>query len=316
MDGNIFIKRLQDIQLNYEAVLNAFILNLRSKYNISINLHDVAGVGGVNPVLEQVFLKYQYHNNHFCNFIKKNKNCFELCVINKEKLCLKCKKNSAPFYGSCYMGIEELVYPVLCDGKLLAIICVGQFCENKNKAIEKISGQAKLYNFDLTRSLQNLDKTIKPSEISIDSLIYDISFLAHFIELFFKNSLNETLSSKSTVLAQTLDNYKNNFILNNSIKFINENYDKALSLKLIASNSYCNHTYLSSLFNEKMNITITDYINKIRIEKARELIDITSKSITEISCIVGFNDSGYFTRVFKSIIGVTPKDYRQNGTQK
>jgi YesN/AraC family two-component response regulator len=105
--------------------------------------------------------------------------------------------------------------------------------------------------------------------------------------------------------------HKNNFIVSTTTYFIRENYEKPLALKLLASNSYCNPTYLSHIFKEKMHISITEYINNIRIQHAKELIDLTSKSITEISIRVGFNDLGYFGRVFKNIIGLSPKEYRE-----
>jgi AraC-like DNA-binding protein len=316
MNRDLFKSKLSNTDFSYEKVLDTFLINLHHRYDININIHDVIGLGSVNPSLEVVLLRYQYHNNNFCNFIKKNNACLKLCVENKEKLCHHCRKASKPYYGTCYMGIEELIYPVMSQDKLIAIICAGQFCDNRELVKDQLFESSKLYGFDYSRCLESFNKAVKDISFDIGALIEDISLLAHLIEFTFISSINEDSKVLNNDLTQTLHAHQNNFILNNTIKFINENYDKDLSLKLLASNSYCNHTYLSYLFKEKMNLGIIDYINNVRIEKAKELLDITSKTVTEISSKVGFNDSGYFTRVFKSITGMAPKEYRERTTQK
>jgi AraC-like DNA-binding protein/ligand-binding sensor protein len=316
MNRDLFASNLLKTSFSSEKVLDTFIINLSTRYDVNINLHDVVGVGSISPPLEGVFLRYQYHNNIFCNYIKKNNQCFQLCVENKEKLCAHCRKASIPYYGSCYMGIEEFVYPVVSDGRLIAIICAGQFSDNKELVKGIIRDKAKLYDFDYAYSIEAFDMAVKDIRFDVRELIGDISLLAQLIELTFRDSLRGNSIVRNVDLSQTLNAHQNNFIINNTKKFINENYDKELTLKLLASNSYCNYTYLSYLFKDKMNLGVIDYINNIRIQKSKELLDITSKSITEISLKVGFNDSSYFTRVFKSITGLSPKEYRERSTQK
>lgn len=70
----------------------------------------------------------------------------------------------------------------------------------------------------------------------------------------------------------------------------------------------------SLLFNKVKTITgmgIVDYVNKQRIDKSIVLMNTTSMNITEISEVVGFSSLRYFSKVFKSIIGETPSNYRK-----
>ena len=56
---------------------------------------------------------------------------------------------------------------------------------------------------------------------------------------------------------------------------------------------------------------ITDYIRHARINRAKSLLESTDKPIMRIAASVGFSDANYFTRSFKEIVGITPKQYRK-----
>ena len=293
--------------------LEDYVLSIEKEFSVNINIHDVVGVSSLSPSLEKVFSTHQYHNNCFCNNVKKNQRCLELCVLNKSKLCSKCKSLSTPFYNSCYMGIEELIYPVMCDKKLIAIICIGQFFSNLDSSKKLIQKNSSLYNLEKEETENNFVSTTKSLDFNVEALDCYISILIQHLCLTFKLSLENKTNIKSNTNSSEdiLYLHKNNFIINTTTYFIRENYEQPLTLKLLASNSYCNPTYLSHIFKEKMNTSITEYINNVRIQNAKELIDLTFKSITEISMKVGFNDLGYFGRVFKNIIGLSPKEYRE-----
>ena len=69
--------------------------------------------------------------------------------------------------------------------------------------------------------------------------------------------------------------------------------------------------YLTSCFRKELGVTPIAYLNRYRVNQARQLLTDTSKSITEIALEVGFSDSGYFSRVFRREVGVSPEAYRQ-----
>ncbi len=88
-----------------------------------------------------------------------------------------------------------------------------------------------------------------------------------------------------------------------------------LDVTFLATNMYISR---SLLFNKVKTITgmgIVDYVNKQRINKSIVLMNTTSMNITEISEIVGFSSLRYFSKVFKSIIGETPSNYRKQGKE-
>lgn len=71
-----------------------------------------------------------------------------------------------------------------------------------------------------------------------------------------------------------------------------------------------NPAYLSHLFKEKTGESYSAYLKKIRIQKAKKLLEQNNCSITEVGVMTGYNDTSQFIRVFKQEIGMTPKKYR------
>lgn len=95
-------------------------------------------------------------------------------------------------------------------------------------------------------------------------------------------------------------------------RFIKDNYkDPALSLNMLAERFDVGHTYLSKLIKQSTGEGILDYINTIRLEKARRLLQESDLSISDIGKTVGYYDSNAFIRVFKKYEGITPGQYRE-----
>lgn len=92
-----------------------------------------------------------------------------------------------------------------------------------------------------------------------------------------------------------------------SIDRMYENPD--LKVTDLAKQVYINENYLSTLFKKEMGISLSNYILRIRMEKAKELLDTENQSIKDVSLRVGILDSNYFTKCFRKVYGMTPTQY-------
>jgi two-component system response regulator YesN len=102
----------------------------------------------------------------------------------------------------------------------------------------------------------------------------------------------------------------NNKIINIVITYIRENYHhEDLSITKISDYIHLAPTYLCSLFKEKTGKTLNQYITETRVEKSKELLLNTKYKISDVTCMVGLRDQGYFTKVFRKTTGMTPKEY-------
>lgn len=93
--------------------------------------------------------------------------------------------------------------------------------------------------------------------------------------------------------------------------YINRNYKNNISMEFMSSLFYLNRSYCSSLFREKVGEKFVDYVNNIRINRAKVLLNQADTKIYQISKSVGYDNIKYFFRVFKKVTGMTPEQYRK-----
>jgi two-component system response regulator YesN len=94
------------------------------------------------------------------------------------------------------------------------------------------------------------------------------------------------------------------------INYIDANYNKSITLDEVAKVSHLSASRLAHVFKEEMGITVIDYLTSVRIERAKQLLLATSQSCTEICFQVGYNNQSYFTRTFKTLVGIPPHRFR------
>lgn len=96
------------------------------------------------------------------------------------------------------------------------------------------------------------------------------------------------------------------------LSYIARNYQEDLKLEDLAQEFNFNYHYLSAYFSQQMKEGFSDYLNRIRIEKACRLLQESNKSIAQISNEVGYAEHSYFCRVFKKVTGETPSAWRRS----
>lgn len=94
-------------------------------------------------------------------------------------------------------------------------------------------------------------------------------------------------------------------------KFVTDNFNRDVSLSELASRFFMNPSYLSQLFKEKTGDTYLNYVMKIRINKAKELLKNSDLKIYEICDTIGYSDTNYFSKLFEKLVGCRPSCYRK-----
>ena len=99
-------------------------------------------------------------------------------------------------------------------------------------------------------------------------------------------------------------------VIENIKIYIQNNYDQVLSLEKISSLFFLNPSYCSFLFKEKTGINYSDYVNQVRVDHAKSLLQSSDEKVYKIAKVLGFDNVKYFFRVFKKLTGQTPEEYR------
>ncbi len=98
--------------------------------------------------------------------------------------------------------------------------------------------------------------------------------------------------------------------LDKIIDFMHHSINRKLSLKQFATIANMSPNHFGALFLKRFNSTPIDYFNRLKIQRASELLTTTNHSIGEISEKLGYSDTFYFSRLFKKVMGVSPRGYR------
>ncbi|EZP58625.1 MULTISPECIES: helix-turn-helix domain-containing protein [Exiguobacterium] len=94
-------------------------------------------------------------------------------------------------------------------------------------------------------------------------------------------------------------------------KYIETHYAEELTLQFMSERFYLSREYISRRFKQRFSVNLSDYIQTIRLNRAKELLSETEARIYEIALEVGYQDDKYFRKVFKKQFGVTPNEFRE-----
>jgi AraC-like DNA-binding protein/ligand-binding sensor protein len=96
-------------------------------------------------------------------------------------------------------------------------------------------------------------------------------------------------------------------------RYIWENYSRKICLQEVADASGLSAPYFSTIFKEEMGENLSNYLNRLRVEKASTMLTETTLSLCEIARDCGFEDQSWFSKIFKAYTGISPGKYRETG---
>lgn len=160
----------------------------------------------------------------------------------------------------------------------------------------------------VSKYIGGLDNSFYNSEIqstTLKSLFEKDSFedIRKYMADYITSSVCFIKSLKETTTGRVVENAK---------RYIEGHYSEDITLNKMSDILYVHPTYLCKLFKEKTGENFIDYLIRVRVEKAKQLLSDLSLKIYEISEMVGYESSKYFSKVFKEFVGVTPKEYRDS----
>ncbi len=180
---------------------------------------------------------------------------------------------------------------------------LNDYCNKSNFDIEELE----IMYFQSLKSIQEvltLNKVLKPLNPSILNSEYnftDISNVLRCMKLDFMEAINIIFNERKN---------KNKLDVDKLISYIKDNYRKqSICLSSISSDFFISKEYLCKLFKEKYNINVTQYITKLRMDKAKEMLLESDSSIKFIAEYVGYSDLAYFYKLFKRQYGTSPKAF-------
>lgn len=128
-------------------------------------------------------------------------------------------------------------------------------------------------------------------------------------------SINTSDNAKATSINVQNASEKNiSNILHKALEYMNNNFQKDITLNDVAKYTYVSTYYLSRLFTKELGKNFVDSLNELRIEKSKEYLKDPKFKSYEIAEMIGINDPHYFSKLFKKYTGTTPSEYKSSST--
>jgi two-component system, response regulator YesN len=251
-------------------------------------------------------------------YIQQAKISEEIQNIKRKELELteKNQKNDHSFISICSL------YPLDTERELLRRVRLGDI-EGAKEVLNEILGKILFKNagqIELIRA-RILELAVVLSRAAVEAKAEMEMILGINFENIQEVGKLKTVEDLCIWIVKVLDrftesvyenrNITNVVIIRKTREFIRANYKKKIRLADISKAVYLSPYYLSHIFKKETGSTLLEYLTKVRIEEAKQLLENTSWNITRISFEVGYSDQSYFCKVFKKLEGIPPYKYRK-----
>ena len=267
-----------------ESICN-YIEYLGESHGLKISLHGE----GIRRFLD-FLAPYNAHECAYCMYVKSSAECWQRCREGQRRAEAHLAENGE-YFGSCYAGVGEFVFPITAFDKNVGMISVGAYIGNA----EKRSKFCAEYGFHEAKM-----SSLAHSELKEE--VPDFKFI---------KTLIDPLSAMLTLMIERCGGEVGaESIYGKILSIIHTGYMKKLSISDIAAKCHYSPSFLTRHFKEKSGKTINEYIFSVRIKKAAELLLGSDMRIEDVAASTGFFDTNYFISCFSKKYGIPPKKYR------
>lgn len=262
---------------------------------INQTLQDFYNATGINmDLLKDDFTFVGNHSfwekTRYCKAIQSCEKGRAACRCSDAELFWKSRESKKAEKHICHAGLMDISVPILYNDVIIGYIIFGQMKTDTD--FSELKGYVN--SLGLNETIMN-QYYAEISSFDVDK-IQSISNLA---EMLVKHILLENMLKP---------NYDEN--IQRALNYINENLDKDLTIQNISKNTNISKSVLYRYFHRFFNCTVSQYINKKRIDKAIDLLTKSDLSIEEIAQQIGFSSGSYFSKTFKKEKGLSPLKYK------
>lgn len=235
---------------------------------------------------------YPENSCDFCTLMKSNPESKKLCKMNDQQACSECKKSNKLSIYKCHAGLFEAVAPMKLNDITLGYMMLGQVFESGTKT-EEIEHYAVNFIDDKTKLKQSIKQLRQKNIQQIESLAKLMEIATCYLEI------KKMIQIDEDNLIFHLSNY------------INDNIQNDLSVESIMNRFQISRSRLYEISHKYFSMSIAKYIRRKKVLIAADLLSKKDARIYEVAETAGFTDYNYFSKIFKSEMGVTPTQYKK-----
>ena len=290
--------------------LFSLVSRIKECFGVQVCVHDVSGLTYSRASLNLPYLWMQ-HGCEYCSAVKR---CVseKRCMLQKQLVMWKLRRNGGqPFFGVCYMGVCEYILPVVKNGRLVAVVFAsGLTQEDAQESREKMERAARRMDSALACDARSsYDAFAASSAVSREKLRF-------FAELTRDRLVAGSLGISGTQIGDpyAVESVREKNSQGSTVRailgYIDASLPGPISLADLSAAFFMSEGHLCRLFRREMGMSILNYVKRMRMQMAARMLDDSSEPVAVIAARVGVSDPNYFCRMFKSVLGATPSEYR------
>jgi AraC-like DNA-binding protein/ligand-binding sensor protein len=239
------------------------------------------------------------NENPFCALMAKSSRTCAACLETQAKLSES--KGTEARSATCFAGLCDTAVPVSVDNKIIGYLQTGQVLLKKPSKAQFARTAKQLTEWGMTVDLRALEehyyatRIIKPSQY--EAMVRLLIIYAQHLSIVCNQILVQQENAEPPKITKARE-------------FINAHQADDLSLGDVARAVNTSSFYFCKMFKKATGLNFTDYLSRIRIEKAKNLLLNPNRRVSEVAYEVGFQSLTHFNRVFRKLCGQSPTDYR------
>ena len=268
--------------------------NFESK-NLELLLKDFYDLTGIKTCLydadgNELFF-YPSKLSRFCELLRTDGGLDEKCKSCDKIAFEHCKRTKGQYSYVCHAGLWECISPIIYGSEVIGFIMLGQI--KKSGAPAFCAACAELSARPSDELQEAYEALPEISDGTLRSAFRILDACAGY------EVLKDFVKSKSTAIDARIKQY------------IYDNLAKTISVVGICSEFHLSHSEVYGIFKEYFSMTPAEYVKKERLNSACKMLKSTALPVNKIAILSGIPDYNYFSKVFKSEIGVSPTEYRR-----
>ncbi len=239
------------------------------------------------------------NENLFCEMMSRKSRSCAACLQCQQDLSEKATQEAATVV--CEFGLCDTAVPVRLGDQLLGFLQTGQVMKRKptNAQFERTARLCQDWGVPVPRD--ELKKAFFNTRVvgarQHDSIVQLLSIFAQHLSMISNQVLVQQQNSEPPVITKAK-------------AFIQDHQHEDISLGDVAKSVNTSTFYFCKMFKKVTGINFTNYLSRVRIEKAKNLLLNPNLRVSEIAFEVGFQSLTHFNRVFRKIVGQSPSEYR------
>ncbi len=241
---------------------------------------------------------------------KRNENPFCAMMATKSRACAACLRvqqqlsegaQQEPMTVTCELGLCDTAVPVRLGDQLIGFLQTGQIFKRKPTNAQFDRTAKVVAEWGIEAEQEQLKKAFFSTRVlsqkQYDAMIKLLSIFAQHISMVSNQILVHRENAEPPMITRAK-------------QFIEQNQTEDLSLEQVSKAVNTSTFYFCKMFKKATGLNFTDYVSRVRIEKAKTLLLNPNLRVSEIAFEIGFQSLTHFNRVFKKVTGQSPTEYR------